>query len=91
MKELTMYAMIEAHSQAIAVQLHDKSLKYERIYHSRIIAGQADGTLIYIDASGHLHVVHGTGPQASEVSAAITKIVEGVQALAGLATKAQAH
>jgi len=86
-----MYAMIEAHSQAIAVQLHDKSLKYERIYHSRIIAGQADGTLIYIDASGHLHVVHGTGPQASEVSAAITKIVEGVQALAGLAIKAQAH
>ena len=86
-----MYAILEAQSETVTVHLYNRALKYERIYHSKIIAGLADGTLIYIGPDGHFHVVHGTGPQAAQVEAevknALSKIADGVQALADLGVK----
>ena len=87
-----MHATIEIQNGTVLAHFLDKVIKDERIFHSRVIAGQADGTLIYFDSSGHIHVVHGTGPQAVElqpqVKNAVSQIAQGVTALANLAMKA---
>ena len=89
-----MYAVLEAQSGSVTVHIYGSVLKLERIYHSKIIAGQADGTLIYIDPDGHFHVVHGTGPQAAEMGAevkkAMSKIAEGIEVLAAMGTRVSA-
>ena len=83
-----MHAKIELQNDTMTVHLLDKALKDERLFHSQIIAGQANGTLIYKDAAGKLHVVHGIGPKATEAAAEIRKAVElvtqGVETLAAL-------
>ena len=84
-----MDATIELREASLEVSLLHKVLKDERIFHSKILLGLADGTLVYIDPSGHIHVVHGTGPQAAQVAAtvkkAVSQIVEGVGTLATVA------
>ncbi len=76
----------------VTARLLTKEKKDERIYKSLVIVGQADGTLVYFDASGHIHVVHGTGPQAKDVleqaGRAISQIMQGVEAMAALGTTA---
>jgi len=89
-----MHAVLEAESGSVTAHIYGSVLKLERIYHSQIIAGQADGTLIYIDPAGHFHVVHGTGPQAAEIETevkkAMSKIAEGIEALAAMGTRVSA-
>ena len=85
-----MHAKIELEGEMLNIKLLEKALKDERMSHSRIIAGQADGTLIYIDASGHIHIVHGTGPgpgpgeTTAAVKRAMSQIVQGVGELVEL-------
>ncbi len=86
-----MLATIEIEESVITASLLNKAIKDERIYKSQIIIGQADGTLVYRDPSGHLHVVHGTGPQAQDLlgqaERAVRQITQGVEALAALGAK----
>jgi hypothetical protein len=48
----------------------------------KVLAGQGDGTLIYIDARGHIHVVGPGDPPFSKekLTAAATQINSGVVA-----------
>jgi hypothetical protein len=84
-------AALEIENGIVSIRFLNKALKEERLFHSRVIAGQADGTLIYFDSSGHIHVVHGTGPQAAQVEAeikgAISQISQGISVLHTLATR----
>jgi hypothetical protein len=85
-----MYAALEIQNETVTISLLHKALKDERLFHSNVIAGQADGTLIYFDANGQLHVVHGTGPLAQlegRVKQAVSQIIQGVEALEALATE----
>ena len=82
-----MYATLQVDDKTITVELASKALntrKYERLFHSRIIAGQADGTLIYIDPAGKIRVVHGPGPKAA-VKQALAQINQAATKLANIA------
>jgi hypothetical protein len=49
----------------------------------RVLAGEGDGTLIYVDARGHIHVVGGGGDplqQREKLQAAVKQIEAGVTA-----------
>lgn len=86
-----MHATIELEGEAVNIKLLEKSLKDERLFHSRIIAGQADGTLIFIDSNGHIHIVHGTGPGPGEnvaaVKRAVSQILQGASELMALTSQ----
>jgi hypothetical protein len=58
------------------------SKKYE--ISVRVLAGEGDGTLIYIDNHGHLHVVGGGDPQIDreKIQAATKQIEAGAAAFA---------
>jgi hypothetical protein len=48
----------------------------------RIIAGEGDGPLIYIDSHGHIHVGGGDpGPLRAHIEAAVKQIEAGVAAI----------
>ena len=48
----------------------------------RILAGEGDGPLIYVDAQGHIHVGGGDpGPLKERLQAAVKQIEAGVGAL----------
>jgi ribosomal protein S5 len=83
-----MRATIEIDENVLTARLLNKALKDERLFHALIIIGQADGTLVYRDAAGKLHVVHGTGPQAKEAlrkaTEAARQIIQGVETLTAL-------
>ncbi len=87
-----MHAVIEIEENVLTAKLLPKVLKDERIFHSRVIVGQADGTLIYFDPAGHIHVVHGTGPGpgpelVTQAKSAVLQITQGVEALNALGMK----
>ncbi len=49
----------------------------------KVLAGQGDGTLIYIDASGHIHIIGpDPGPLREKITAAIKQIEVGVEQFA---------
>ena len=84
-----MYAFLEVEPDSVTARLFtNKFLKEERVFHSKIIAGAADGTLIYFGPDGHIHVVHGTGPGPADmeekVKSAVSMIANGVQTLVNL-------
>jgi hypothetical protein len=60
------------------------SKKYE--ISVRVLAGEGDGTLIYIDNRGHLHVVGGDPQIDREKVLAATKQIEAGAAAFGVAT-----
>jgi hypothetical protein len=47
----------------------------------KVILGGADGPLVYIDASGHIHVLPPQGPGDPELRKAVTGILQGIQAM----------
>ncbi len=57
----------------------------------RVILGGADGPLVTIDASGHIHVLPPMGPGDPELRKAITQVLQGVQTLGRLANQAGAQ
>jgi hypothetical protein len=91
-----MYATVEIQADTLVINLLHKEKKDERLFKSRVIVGQADGTLIYFDAAGHLHVVHGTGPGpgpgdlAAQTTRAVAQVLEGVGTLVRLGAGAEA-
>jgi hypothetical protein len=89
-----MYAAVEIQAETLVINLLHKEKKDERVFKSRVIVGQADGTLIYFDAAGHLHVVHGTGPGPVDVAAqttrAVAQVLEGIATLVRLGAGAEA-
>jgi hypothetical protein len=56
-----------------------------------IIAGAGDGTLIYRDASGHIHVVPDPRPLDSAVTKAIKSIEAGIAEFQAATAKLNAH
>jgi hypothetical protein len=49
----------------------------------RVLAGEGDGPLIYVDAHGHIHVVGGgdPGPLRERLTAGVKQIEAGVTAI----------
>jgi hypothetical protein len=56
----------------------------------KIILGGADGPLVTIDPTGHIHVSPSVGPGDPEVRKAVTGILRGIQEIARLANEAKA-
>ena len=56
----------------------------------KIILGGADGPLVTIDASGHIHVLPSVGPGDPDVRKAVSGILQGIQEIARLANEAKA-
>lgn len=47
----------------------------------RVLAGQGDGTLVTVDAQGHIHIgPNDPGPLATKLQASIKQIEAGVEA-----------
>lgn len=55
-----------------------------------VILGGADGPLVYIDASGHIHVLPSQGPGDPELRKAVTGILQGIQAMNRIASEGKA-
>lgn len=50
----------------------------------RVLAGEGDGTLIYVDARGHIHVVNGGGDPVvlkERLAAGLKQVEAGVNAI----------
>jgi len=56
----------------------------------KVILGGADGTLVTIDANGHIHVAPSVGPGDPEVRKAVSGILQGIQEIGRLANEAKA-
>jgi len=56
----------------------------------KVILGGADGPLVTIDSSGHIHVLPSVGPGDPEVRKAVSGILQGIQEIARLANEAKA-
>jgi hypothetical protein len=56
----------------------------------KVILGGADGPLVTIDASGHIHVAPAIGPGDPEVRKAISSILQGIKEISRLANDAKA-
>jgi len=55
----------------------------------RVLVGAADGPLIYIDASGHIHVNPHVGDPL--LRTAVSNVLEGIQTISGFANQAGAR
>lgn len=56
----------------------------------RVLLGGADGTLITIDAAGHIKVTPSGGPGDPQVRSAASAILEGIQTLSRFSSQASA-
>ena len=82
-----MNASLEIRGQSVEILLH-KALKYERMWHSQMILGQADGITVYVDANGRIRVVPKVGPHSdrqSKAAQAVRNILDGTRTLVSLA------
>jgi hypothetical protein len=55
----------------------------------KVILGGADGPLVTIDPSGHIHVSPSVGPGDPEVRKAVSGILQGIQEITRLANEAK--
>ena len=53
----------------------------------KVILGGADGPLVTIDPSGHIHVSPSVGPGDPEVRKAVSGILQGIQEITRLANE----
>jgi len=74
----TLVEVINHHSLLLHIpQEHGNSV--------RVLVGGADGVLITIDATGHIHVLPPEGPGDPELRQAITAVLNGVKVLGNFA------
>jgi hypothetical protein len=80
--ENNMSHSIQLLNKAVMVQIPEEHGNFQRV-----IIGGADGTLITIDARGHIHIIHPEGPGDPEVKKAVSAIQQNIQVLTRTATQ----
>lgn len=56
----------------------------------KVILGGADGPLVYIDGTGHIHVLPPQGPGDPELRKAVAGILQGIQTMSRIAGEGKA-